>query len=330
MKKIRISAYWIAGVIVYALILSCSSGGNSASQNGEIAPPPPPPPSFFTVTVTFSGLGAGQVTSPDGLNCQSGTFCSQTYSSGTLLTLTPATSGNSGFAGWGGACATSGTSDCNLPVSTNETVNAIFSPGAAINITAVSAGAAHTCILVTQSGPACFGDDTYGQLGDGTNNTSFAPVQTQVANGVSIQSLSAGGNHSCGVLSSGAVNCWGDNSYGQLGNGTVISSNVPVSVTGINSASRISAGGYHTCSLMSDGSVQCFGFNANGQLGNNSTTDSSTPVAVNGIPPGITKATAISSGSQHTCALISDGTVYCWGLNSSGQFGNSSTANSNV
>ncbi|MFI5304224.1 MAG: RCC1 domain-containing protein, partial [Nitrospiria bacterium] len=85
-----------------------------------------------------------------------------------------------------------------------------------------------------------------------------------------------------------------------------------------------------TCALISDGTVYCWGLNSSGQLGNGNTANSSSPVLIPGFPPGITKATAISSGSQHTCALISDGTVYCWGLNSSGQFGNSSTANSNV
>jgi alpha-tubulin suppressor-like RCC1 family protein len=84
-------------------------------------------------------------------------------------------------------------------------------------------------------------------------------------------------------MSGGTIQCWGDNGYGELGNGTTTNSPAPAQVSGISGATAVAAGGHHTCVLMSGGTVECWGYNKSGQLGNGTTTDSSVPVQVVGI-----------------------------------------------
>ncbi|MEI8158460.1 MAG: hypothetical protein WCH60_16465 [Burkholderiales bacterium] len=139
--------------------------------------------------------------------------------------------------------------------------------------------------------------------------------------------VSAGVSHSCAVLSSGAVQCWGDNRSGQLGNGSTTISSSPVSVNGISNATLVSAGDGHSCAVLGSGAVQCWGANSNGQLGNGSTTSSSIPVSVSGISNAT--SVSVSVAGSHSCAVLSSGAVQCWGSNGSGQLGNSSYSNTN-
>jgi hypothetical protein len=131
--------------------------------------------------------------------------------------------------------------------------------------------------------------------------------------------IAAGDTHSCARLSDGTVRCWGANNYGQLGNGTTTGSSTPVAVNGMTAAVEIAAGGKHNCARLSNGTVNCWGLNGYGQLGNGSTTTFfSAPVVVSGMSTAID----IAAGANHSCAVLSNGTVNCWGDNSYGQLGN--------
>jgi alpha-tubulin suppressor-like RCC1 family protein len=138
------------------------------------------------------------------------------------------------------------------------------------------------------------------------------------------------------VDTAGAAFCWGLNSNGQLGNGNITSSSVPVAVdaSGVlagKTVTQLTAGAYDTCALDAAGSAYCWGYDNYGELGNASTTDSSVPVAVDtgGVLAG--KALSrITAGTWATCALDATGAVYCWGRNASGELGDDSTLPSTV
>ena len=153
-----------------------------------------------------------------------------------------------------------------------------------------------------------------------TPTITVGQTQQFSASGVSPAiAVSGGGFHTCALLADGTVHCWGRNDYGQLGNGTSVSSPTALAVPGIATATAVSAGGYHTCALLADGRILCWGADDFGQLGNGTRTHSSTvPVEV----AGITTATAVSAGAFHTCAVLADGSVRCWGWNDLGQLGN--------
>jgi alpha-tubulin suppressor-like RCC1 family protein len=147
----------------------------------------------------------------------------------------------------------------------------------------------HTCALTTAGGVKCWGGNEYGQLGDGTNTDSNVPVNVSgLASGVTALNVSGnntgnniGNYHVCVLTAVGGVKCWGDNSFGSLGNGTNTNSNVPVDVTGLTSGvAAVSAGEDSSCALTSAGGVKCWGNNANGELGNGTNTASNVPVDV--------------------------------------------------
>ena len=127
--------------------------------------------------------------------------------------------------------------------------------------------------------------------------------------------IAVGSGQACAVLADGTVRCWGNNEYGQLGNGSEAGSLVPVTVLGIESAVAVAAGGVHTCALLADGAVACWGFS--GAIGDGSFSSRLAPVPVDGIDDGV----ALAAGSSHTCVLRAGGGIACWGSNEAGQLG---------
>jgi alpha-tubulin suppressor-like RCC1 family protein len=131
------------------------------------------------------------------------------------------------------------------------------------------------------------------------------------------KAVAVGGGHACALMARGTVRCWGDNDFGQLGDGTQTSREVAAPVLGLELVKLIAAGAEHTCAAIADGTVRCWGRNDRGQLGDGTTEDSTTPVVVTDL--GFVKA--LSPGDGHTCAILGDGTMRCWGANDRGQLG---------
>jgi alpha-tubulin suppressor-like RCC1 family protein len=190
---------------------------------------------------------------------------------------------------------------------------------------AISTSGYFDCALLSNGTVQCWGRNGYGGLGNGTTTDSNTPVM--VSGLKRVTAIATGGaGHACALESDGTVECWGNNSNGQLGNGTTTNSSTPVAVSGLSGVTAITAGSYFTCALLSDSTVECWGMNSDGQLGNGTNTDSSTPVAVSGL----SGVMAIDGHINNTCTLLFNGTVECWGGNINGQLGNGNTTNSNT
>jgi hypothetical protein len=186
--------------------------------------------------------------------------------------------------------------------------------GLASGVVEITTGTFHTCAVTIAGGVKCWGDNGSGQVGDGTNAPRTAPVDVVgLTSGVAF--IGAGEAHTCAVTTGGAVKCWGENGNGQLGNGA-------------SGFSQVRTGGFHSCALSTGGGVMCWGGGGFGQLGNSSfTAKQTTPVAVSGLSSDVIQ---IAAGADHTCAVTTGGGVKCWGLNGSGQLGNSNTINSST
>ena len=215
--------------------------------------------------------------------------------------------------------------------------------GAGRTAVGLSAGFTHTCAVLDDRSVRCWGFGADGQLGYGNTNSigdDETPGSAGAVNlgvGRSATAVTAGRAHSCAVLDDGSVRCWGFGFDGRLGYGntSAIGDNeVPAAVGPVKlgagrTARAITAGDSHTCALLDDGAVRCWGYAGNGQLGyGNPTTfsDTQTPDTAGPVqfPTGRT-AVAISAGSYHTCALLDDGTVRCWGFGGNGRLGYGAT-----
>jgi alpha-tubulin suppressor-like RCC1 family protein len=185
------------------------------------------------------------------------------------------------------------------------------------NVLQISANQYHTCAIISDNSLWCWGSNGSGQLGDGTNTNSNTPVL--ITSGVS--SVALGGYHTCAVKQDGSLWCWGYNYYGQLGDGTSgwgTDKNTPFQIMS-SGVSSVALGGYHTCAVKQDGSLWCWGYNYYGQLGDGTSgwgTDKNTPVQI--MSSGVS---SVALGGDHTCAVKTDGSLWCWGRNYYGQLG---------
>ena len=148
-----------------------------------------------------------------------------------------------------------------------------------------------------------------------------------------VDQLTGGGWHTCMLREDGTVMCWGNNYYGQIGLGYRNSSGshnpVDVPMYGGHTVSSLSAGGFHNCAILDDGSVSCWGFNENGTLGDGTFDNRYTPVPTIGFDAGVV-AEQLSAGYYHTCGLLSNDSVACWGNNLNGQIGVGDTSSTGV
>lgn len=208
-------------------------------------------------------------------------------------------------------------------------------------VASVSVGARFGCAALADQTVWCWGRNDESQLGyessdlcperlSGGQTRAVAchmyPLQVAGLSGVT--AVSSGGAHSCALLSSGELRCWGANTRGQLGNASVLPSRAPVAVTGIAGAVSVAAGANHTCAVLDTGRVYCWGANDRGQLGVETSPHqcevgggaipcSRAPVAV----PDMTDALEVVVGDAHTCVRATAGRVWCWGANHDGQLG---------
>ena len=221
-----------------------------------------------------------------------------------------------------------------------------------INATSISASYSYTCALDNSSGRVkCWGDNWYGQLGlgdtndrgDGANEMGSNLAFVELGTGRTATAINSNSVHTCALLDNASVKCWGRGSAGQLGQGNnnnlgdganEMGDNIPSIDLGTGrTATAISTGGFQTCALLDNASVKCWGYNNYGQLGQGNTNnlgDGANEMGDNlpSIDLGTGRtATAIAQGNSHTCALLDNASVKCWGSNNNGQLGQGNTNN---
>ncbi len=222
-------------------------------------------------------------------------------------------------------------------------------PGAPTNFRRLTAGAQHTCAVLASGAVRCWGLGSDGRLGYGNTRTigddelpeSVAPVDLgvgRIATEIAASGASPGA-HTCAILDNGSVRCWGDGGSGQLGygnTGDVGDNESPGSVAPVNlgpgrTAVAIAAGGFHTCAILDNHTVRCWGQNNEGQLGygnTNNVGDNESPGSVGPVNLGAGRtAIAITAGTSHTCAILDNHTVRCWGNGTFGRLGYGNTRN---
>jgi alpha-tubulin suppressor-like RCC1 family protein len=191
---------------------------------------------------------------------------------------------------------------------------------------AVAAGDAHSLALAADGSLYAWGDNHYGQLGDGSTVNRSTPVRVVLPAGVTAVAMAAGYDHSLALGSDGQLYGWGSNASGQLGDYTTVNRRTPVRArvpAGVTPG-LLAAGFESSLMIATDGQIYAWGNNSVGQLGDGSTTPRSAPVLV-GLPAGIT-AIELAARDLHALAIGSDGQVYAWGYNAEGQLGSGDVA----
>jgi alpha-tubulin suppressor-like RCC1 family protein len=203
-------------------------------------------------------------------------------------------------------------------------------PGLGGNAAVLGAGGDHTCAARVPGTPRCWGANAQGQLGNGAASATGTALDVQGLSG-SVVALAAGSTHSCAILDTGNLFCWGSNTLGELGTGTASTAPSLVAVPATSLTGRdytaLSLGDRFTCALaplrvQQVGTAECWGQNTHGELGQDSTAvvSSAAPLEVRTI--GLFDFVAIGSGDNHTCAIDGSDRIRCWGVNADGQLGN--------
>ena len=210
----------------------------------------------------------------------------------------------------------------------------------------LTAGASHTCALLQNGNAKCWGDNTYGQLGIGDTDhrgkqlEEMGDALPEVQFAQQIKKITAGASHTCALLQNGNAKCWGNNTYGQLGLGDTnhrgdqpneMGANLPVVPLKSNQTfSEIVSGGHFNCALLNDGQAQCWGNNTDGQLGQGNTSNRGDqpnemgdhlPVIEVISPHHVKQGVAVIATSKHSCAILDNDIIKCWGDNTHGQLG---------
>jgi alpha-tubulin suppressor-like RCC1 family protein len=214
-----------------------------------------------------------------------------------------------------------------------ECDEAVDVEGMGSGVTVVGGGGQVTCAVPADGKLRCWGGNQFGQVGDNSFVRRERPVEvcgeynliTQQCDApmTGVVQIAGGDTHTCALLNTGAVHCWGDNTSGQLGDDIFCSPGCPLPslVKGLTAnVSAIASGANHSCALLNTGVVKCWGSNEFGQLGNGTHDDHETPVDVcehhgEDCPPVLTGVVAIAAGGNRTCALVTGGRLRCWGNN---------------
>ncbi|MBT5735293.1 MAG: hypothetical protein HOI28_00415, partial [Euryarchaeota archaeon] len=223
--------------------------------------------------------------------------------------------------GGNGRLGNGDTSDKNTPTLTS-------SLGTGRTAIAIASGFAHTCAILDNGATSCWGVGSVGRLGNGgTSNQNLPTPTSSLGVGRTAVAISGGMFHTCVILDNGSVSCWGDGANGRLGNGGTSVQTSPILTSSLGTgrtAVAISAGGSHTCAILDNGATSCWGVGFNGQLGNGGTSNQNSPTLISN--PGVSRtAVAVASGEYHTCAILDDASMKCWGTDSNGQLGNGAT-----
>jgi alpha-tubulin suppressor-like RCC1 family protein len=208
----------------------------------------------------------------------------------------------------------------SIPFEQPDRPQEVHAPQAVPNVSKVidiTSGLSHTCVLVQGGTVSCWGLNSFGQLGDGTQNRSSKPVA--VVGLTDATAVAAGESFTCAIRQDKTVSCWGANYAGQLGDGLKADSRLSVApVNGLSGVVSLTAARNHACAVLENGDVMCWGGNDTGQLGIGSTAESLAPAKLLALA----NMVQVAAAAEFSCARETSGKVYCWGKNDFGQLGN--------